>query len=408
MLKGTTKITNLKVPGFKASGISCGIKKKKDKDLALIVSDVPATVAGVFTENKVKASAVLLDITRVKSGKSRGVIINSGTANVSVGKYGLIDTLKVVTSLDKTFASAYGKTQENFLMCSTGVIGERLPAKKVTESLKKLVSDLSPNGFKDASRAIMTTDAYPKTFGLKAKIDGKTVSILGVAKGAGMICPNMATMLCFFMTDANISKGLLNKALKEAVNGSFNRITVDGDTSTNDTVLAFANAVAGNTSIKSGSSDYKKFSKMLAEISLNLSHQIVKDGEGATKFIEVVVKGATSIKDAEKCARTVANSPLVKTAFFGEDPNWGRIMAAIGRSGAKINPDKINISFDKVPVVRGGIDCGNEKKAAKVMKKKELVLTINLNLKSSKKNTYNMWTTDLGHKYVKINADYRS
>lgn len=401
-----TKIN--KVSGFRASGISSGIKMKKEKDLALIVSDDLANVAGVFTENKVKAAPVLIDLDRVKKGKSRGVIINSGCANVSVGKYGMIDAKKVITSLDKTFALGSGKRDENFLICSTGVIGERMPAKKVTDSMTKLITNLSSSGFKNASEAIMTTDAYAKTCGFKVNIGGAPVSILGVAKGAGMICPNMATMLCFFMTDANISSALLKKALKDAVGASFNRITVDGDTSTNDTVLVFANGASAGKSIKAGSSEYKKFSKMLTEISINLSHQIVKDGEGASKFIEVIVKGAKTNKDAENCARTIANSPLVKTAFFGEDPNWGRIMAAIGRSGAYIKQEKINIAFNNILVARGGVDAGNEKKSAREMKKKEIILTVDLGLNKLYKNSYKMWTTDLGHQYIKINADYRS
>ncbi len=416
MVKETKKnnYTKIKVvPGFRASGISSGIKKKKEKDLALIVSDTTANVAGVFTTNKVKAAPVLIDIERVKLGLSRGVIINSGCANVSVGRYGMIDARKVLTSLDKKFknkefTSKEGSEKENFLICSTGVIGQRMPAKKVTDSLSKLVATLSSSGFKDASEAIMTTDAYPKMCGFKVNIGDKPVSILGLAKGAGMICPDMATMLCFFMTDAKISTSLLRRALKDAVGASFNRITVDGDTSTNDTVLAFANGTSGGAPIKSGSSDYKKFSDMLKDISLELAHKIVKDGEGATKFIEVNVKGAKSQSDAQRCARTVANSPLVKTAFFGEDPNWGRIMAAIGRSGAVIKPEKINIHFNNVAVARGGVEVGNEREAASEMKKKEITLTIDLGLNKLTKNSYKMWTTDLGHEYIKINADYRS
>lgn len=405
-VKHKTKIT--KVPGFRASGIASGIKKKKEKDLALIVSDTLCNVAGVFTSNKVKAAPVLIDMDRVKKGKSRGVIVNSGCANVSVGRYGMIDAKKVITSLDKTFSVQDGNKKDNFLICSTGVIGERMPTNKVTDSLSKLVDGLSYNGFKDASEAIMTTDAYAKVCGFKVKIGGKDISILGVAKGAGMICPDMATMLCFFMTDANISSALLKKALKDAVGASFNRITVDGDTSTNDTVLAFANGESGSKLVKAGSSEYQKFSELLKEISIELSHKIVRDGEGARKFIEVNVNGAKSKSDAEKCARTIANSPLVKTAFFGEDPNWGRIMAAIGRSGTFIKPDKIKIFFNDVTVAQSGVDAGNEKKAAREMKKKEIVLTVDLGLTKGIKNSYKMWTTDLGHEYIKINADYRS
>ncbi len=390
----------LAVPGFSSSGIISGIKKVKKKDLALILSDREASVAGVFTTNMAKAAPVILDIERVKCGKSRGVIINSGSANVSVGRRGMKDAKKMTTMTEQALSLKEGE----ILVCSTGVIGQPLPMDKIEAGITPLTEKLKDGVWKDASEAIMTTDSSPKTKAVRAKVGGEVITIQGIAKGAGMICPDMATMLAFVMTDAKITPALLKKALKTSVDWSFNRITVDGDTSTNDTVLAFANGASGKA-IKANTQAYSDFLELLGIVTLDLAHKIVKDGEGGTKFVEIIVKGARTKAEAERGVRTVGNSLLVKTALYGEDPNWGRIIAAIGRAGIVVNGERLDIFFDNICVVRRGVDAGNEKKAARVLKKKEFKVTINLN---AGKGEYNLWTSDIGHEYIKINSEYTS
>jgi glutamate N-acetyltransferase/amino-acid N-acetyltransferase len=391
----------MRVKGFSFSGVSAGIKAGRKKDLALIASENPATVAGVFTSNKIKAAPVLLDIRRVAGGSASAIVVNSGSANVSVGKRGMTDALCMTSAVEKGLGIKKGSA----LVCSTGVIGVPLPIEKIECAVPRLIKGLSPDGAESAVRAMMTTDAFPKGVSGRLKINGKTVTIVGLGKGAGMICPDMATMLAFFMTDANVPASLLRRALKDAIDASFNRITVDGDTSTNDTVLAMANSMSGARALKPGSRDYKNFLKLLSKLSIELAHMVVRDGEGATKFIEITIKGAASNKDAERVARTCALSMLVKTAFFGEDPNWGRIMAALGRSGARIREQSVDISINGVKLVRHGVDAGNEASAARAMRKTDIVLVINLGLG---KGAYTLWTNDLTHEYVSINADYRS
>ena len=399
MTKNTTRF--LPVKGFRASGISSGIKRTGKKDLALIVSDVPATVAGVFTANRVKAAPVLLDMKRVTSGTSRGVIVNSGCANVSTGKRGLLHAERMTSFVEKGLCLDKG----DMLVCSTGLIGGVLPIGKIERAAPSLIKGLSTSGWQSAASAIMTTDSYPKAWAKRVSIGGRAVTVLGVAKGAGMICPDMATMLAFFMTDAKISSGLLSRVLKGSVGRSFNRITVDGDTSTNDTVLAFANGKSGGRAVRPGTRDITALSRAFDEVSLKLAHLIVRDGEGATKFVEVVLKGAKSVAEAEHGARTLAHSQLVKTALFGEDPNWGRIIAALGRSGIRLNESKIDIWFNDVRVASRGKDAGNEKKAARALKKSDIVITVNLKVG---KGGYNLWTTDLSTNYVRLNSAYSS
>lgn len=409
----------LSVPGFRASGIACGIKKGREKDLALILSDVPARVAGVLTKNRVKAAPVLFDLKRLASGTSmgvRGVIINSGNANACTGKKGLEDTQKTVRLAEE----AAGIKMGQMLVSSTGVIGVPLPVKKIEKGLPGLVKALSPSGWHRAAEAIMTTDAYPKIVRASARVGGRTVTVLGIAKGAGMICPDMATMLAFFATDANLTSAALSRALKTAVDQSFNNISVDNGTSTNDMVLIFANGLAGGAGGAGGargarggggkpiglrSRGFSAFSRLLNGLSLNLAHMIVNDGEGATKFLEFHIKGAASESDARRAARALAGSLLVKTAFFGGDPNWGRIVAALGSSGVKMSQDKVNISFNKVPVVRGGLDTGEQSRAARVIKARRVNITIDL---KNGKSSYKLWTTDLSHDYVRINSAYRT
>lgn len=390
----------MRVPGFRASSTSAGIKKKGSLDMALIVSDVPAVAAGLFTTNAVKAAPVLLDMERVRGGTARGIIINSGNANACTGKAGMKDALATAELAEK----ALGLKKGELLVASTGVIGVPLPMEKITAALPGLTAALGERGFCAAGEAILTTDAFTKTALVKVKIDGVVVTILGVAKGAGMINPDMATMLAFFMTDAAITKAPLMSALKAACGTSFNSIMVDNDTSTNDTVLILANGKSG-LAVKKGTEGYAKFSAALEDAAKRLAKMIVKDGEGATRFIEIEITGAASDKEARQAARTIAGSYLVKTAFFGADPNWGRVAGAIGRAGIKMDEACMDISFNGVAVAEGGLDTGAEKQAARVMKRKNVLLQVNLNMGSG---SATFWTTDLSYEYVKINSAYRT
>lgn len=394
-------VLDLKVRGFKAAGIACGIKKTGKKDLALILSETPAEVAAVFTVNRVKAAPVLLDMKRVKRGTSRGVIVNSGNANACTGS----DGLRVAEAMTSAVEGALRLKKGDILVASTGVIGVPLPVGKVASGVQGLVSALSADGLHEAARAIMTTDAFPKMAVKRARINGRTVTVAGVAKGAGMICPNMATMLAFFVTDANIKSTTLGRSLRESADASFNSIIVDNDTSTNDTAMIFANGLSGTGEIKPGTKEYASFTRLLTGVSTELAHMIVRDGEGATRFIEIRVNGAATGAGAKRAARTMAESFLVKTAFFGGDPNWGRLLAAIGKSGVKMREDKVDITFNGVPVVKNGLDTGAEKKAAKAIKVRDITVTVDLN---GGRHSGRVWTTDLSYEYVKINSAYRT
>jgi len=399
---GSGRRGEFKVPGFKASGVSCGIKKKRGaRDLALIASDVDARVAGVFTRNAVKAAPVLIDMKRVRKGVSRGVVVNSGNANACTGEQGHKDALVVAGLVEK----ALDAPRSSMMVSSTGVIGVPLEVEKIASAMPALVGALDYEGFEDAAEAMMTTDSFAKTALSRARVGGKTVTIGGVAKGAGMICPDMATMLAFLMTDADISQAALERSLASAVELSFNRIVVDNDTSTNDTVLVFANGVSDCAEIKINTPAYKTFSILMNYVCLKLAHMIVRDGEGATRFVEINVRGAASEAAALKAARTIAESYLVKTALYGGDPNWGRIMAALGRSGVKMKQERVRISLNGVTVVKDGLDAGNEARAARALKAPEIVVRVDLSLGrfSSK-----VWTSDLTKDYVKINSSYRT
>ncbi len=389
----------IRVPGFRASGIACGIKGGRRKDLALIVGDGVSYVAGVFTRNRVKAAPVLVTMERIRGGRARGVVVNSGNANACTGKQGLRDAQSMTGFVERGLGCRKGE----ILVCSTGVIGEPLPVGKIKGAVGRLVDGLSPSGWYDTARAIMTTDAFPKIDFRRETIGGKDITLLGIAKGAGMISPSMATMLAFFVTDACIKPRLLRKALRRAVDESFNRITVDGDTSTNDTVLIFSNS--NGKEIKEGGPSFEHFCSLLKHSALRLARMIVEDGEGATRFVEVRIEGASSRADAEGMARGIANSVLVKTALFGGDPNWGRIMAVIGRSAEGIDPSRVDIYFDNVQVVKGGCGAGNERKAERVMKKRDITITVDCNMG---RYSFFLWTTDLGYEYVRINSEYRT
>ena len=389
-------------PGFKVSGIFAGIKKKPGVlDLGLIASDTPMAVAGIFTRSLVKAAPVLLDMARITSGTCRAVVVNSGNANCCNGESGMAsarDTTRCV-------AEEMGIGEEEVLVSSTGVIGEPLPVEKVTGAVPGLVQRLSEKGFFDFARAIMTTDTVPKAISKKAEINGRTVTVTGVAKGVGMIHPNMATMLAYLCTDAEADAETLKKVLTKAADQSFNRITVDGDTSTNDTVLLLASGVSGAN--VENEADQAVFQSLVNDVSMGLARMLIKDGEGATKLVTVSVSGAESNADALAVARTVAGSNLVKTAFFGEDANWGRIIGAVGRAGVPVIQDKIDIFFDDVMMVKDGMGCGKEieKKATTVLKQPEFTVGIRLNMGGG---AADMLTCDFSYDYVKINADYRS
>ncbi len=387
------------IPGFKFAGISCGIKKTREKDIALIFSENTATVAGLFTTNKIKAAPVKLDIKRLTSQKGQAIIINSGNANACTGEKGLKDAGEIAERI----AGELDIFPELVYVSSTGLIGRPLPMEKIRKAIPMVVRKLSPSLVEEAAIAISTTDTFTKIASKKVNIRGKTGTIAGIAKGAGMICPNMATMLSFIVTDIAVEPGTLASALREAVKKSFNRITIDNDMSTNDTVLIMANGVLKNNLITKSSHLYHKFENALSEVTYNLSKMIVRDGEGATKLIEVIVRGAKTEHDAEKVAESIANSMLVKTAIYGKDPNWGRIMAAIGYSGVEVIEQKINIYFNRCKLVSKGIGMDKSKISRNILSKKDVIVTVDLGLgrKESK-----MLTCDLTERYIKINATY--
>jgi glutamate N-acetyltransferase/amino-acid N-acetyltransferase len=392
---------SIAVKGFKAAGIPSGLKKSGQKDLGIIFSQVPSNVAGLFTRNKVKAAPVLLNKERITSGVCQAIIVNSGNANCCTGDKGISDA----KAMAKLAASELGISEDLVLVSSTGVIGEPLPIQKIGKAVPDLVNSLKAEGINDFAQAIMTTDTVPKTVSRQVDLKGKKFTVTGVAKGAGMISPDMATMLCFVCTDAEVSPKVLKKTLIESANLSLNRITIDGDTSTNDTVLIMANGLS--EAVILNSAHQKIFQIVLNEILSDLSKQLVRNGEGVTKLVEVTVKGAESDSDARKIADTIANSPLVKTAFFGEDANWGRIVAAVGRADAAVYQNNIDIYFDDVQMVKDGMGCGKAKEAeaTKVLKKSEFTVTVDLN---QGYGSSSIFTCDFSVDYVKINADYRS
>jgi glutamate N-acetyltransferase/amino-acid N-acetyltransferase len=388
-------------PGFKAGGVVAGIKKNGRKDLGLIVCDVPAAVAGVFTRNRVQAAPVQLDRERIGAGVCRAVIVNSGNANCCTGSQGYRNAV----SMARQAAAALEVPEEQVLVASTGVIGEPLPVERIEQALPALIGSLSPEGIADFAEAIMTTDRVPKVISRQVKIGGQSVRVTGVVKGAGMIRPDVATMLCFLMTDARMPSSLMQESLAGGADRSFNRVTVDGDTSTNDTILLLASGRSGvsldRPAVRAA------FQGLLDEVMLDLAKWVVKDAEGSNKLVEIRVNGAGSDSDARKIADAIAHSPLVKTALFGEDANWGRILAAAGRAGAALDPGCVDIFIGPIQMVSQGIGCGKEAEAAatRVLKTDEFSLTVDLHLGPARATVY---TCDLSIDYVKINADYRS
>jgi glutamate N-acetyltransferase/amino-acid N-acetyltransferase len=391
------------VTGFKAWGIHCGIKKTDKKDLAIILSDREASVAGVFTRNRVKAASVVLNAAKVKSGKGQAIIANSGCANACTGKRGMADARATV----EIAARELGIRPDGVYVASTGVIGEFLPLPKIATGISTAVGLLSSTGWEQAAEAIMTTDIYPKCAVVQEEIGGRTVTIAGIAKGSGMIHPNMATMLCFIATDVNIAAPMLKKTLLEATDKSFNNITVDGDTSTNDMILCMANGAAGNKRPATGSKDAKKFQACLDAVARSLARQVVRDGEGATKFVEIQVRNARNAVEAKRAAMAIAKSSLVKTALFGEDANWGRIMAALGSCGVDMDEAKTDIMIGKAKLVEKGLGQGKqaERDATLALKQREVQIAIDLH---KGKGSSTVWTCDMSYEYIKINAAYRS
>ena len=393
-------------PGFKAAGVTAGFKRSGAADFALLYSEVPANAAGVFTTCRFAAAPVrYCKEILAKGGKLQAVSVNSGIANACTGKPGLEASRKTAALA----AAKLGISPDSVAVASTGRIGVQMDMALIEKALDLAVPQLSSDGGNDAARAIMTTDTVPKAVAAKLEINGKTVTIGAMTKGAGMINPGMAglhaTMLCFITTDADIDKDVLAGMLEENAQNSFNRITVDGDMSTNDTVLIFANGVSG-VKIAAGTQDEADFKAALLEVMKNLAHRMVKDGEGSTKLVTIEVVNARSVEDAKMAAESVANSLLCKTAWFGNDPNWGRIAAALGYSGAVFDPDKCDIAIDGIPVMTQGGDAGTpESVAAEVVKKDEFTIRCNFNDGDS---SYWVWSSDVSYEYVKINADYHT
>ncbi|MFA5072669.1 MAG: bifunctional glutamate N-acetyltransferase/amino-acid acetyltransferase ArgJ [Nitrospirota bacterium] len=391
------------VPGFKVWGIHCGIKKTDKKDLAIIYSDREASIAGMFTKNKVKAAPILFNMAQIKSGKGQAIIANSGCANACTGKRGLGDARATA----EIAARELGISSHSVYVASTGVIGEFLPMPKLATGISTAAGLLSATGWEQTAEAIMTTDIYPKVSVQQEEIGGKTITVAGIAKGSGMIHPDMATMLCFIVTDAAISAPLLKKSLVSATENSFNSIIVDGDMSTNDMILCMANGAAGNKRIAPASKEHKKFQACLSAVAMSLAKQIVRDGEGATKFVEIQIQNARTPVEAKRAAVTIAKSSLVKTALFGEDANWGRIMAALGYSGVDMDPAKTDITIGKTKLVEKGLGQGKaaDREATQALKQREIQIIIDLH---KGKAASTIWTCDLSYEYIKINAAYRS
>ncbi|MBP6125047.1 MAG: bifunctional glutamate N-acetyltransferase/amino-acid acetyltransferase ArgJ [Leptotrichiaceae bacterium] len=398
-------ITNVK--GIKATGISAGLKNSGKKDLALIYSEGKAVCAGVFTKNLAKAAPILIDMEHIKNENTQAIVVNSGNANSCTGEKGLINAKKMAEIVAKKFEL---KTEE-VLVQSTGIIGVQLNMDKIENGIDKAMQSLDETGGLDAATAIMTTDTFVKQICYEFEIDGRKVTIAGMAKGSGMIHPNMATMLSFTITDVNIEKSLLQKMFLEVADNTFNMISVDGDTSTNDMACVLANGLSENEKIvNENSKGYNEFRKALYKVNEELAKLIAKDGEGATKLIEVSVIGAKTLKDAKKVSKSVVTSSLFKAAVFGGDPNWGRILCAVGYSEAEIMIDKVSIYLKggdiKVQVAKNGMAIEfDEIKAANTLKNEKVEIIIELN---DGEFNATAWGCDLSYDYVRINAEYHT
>lgn len=386
--------------GFSAGTAECGIKYPGRPDLVIIASDSTAACAGVFTTNRIKGAPVIVSRENVRSGKARAIIANSGNANTCNGEEG-IDAAMTMTGQTAIFL---GCDPSEVLIASTGVIGRPFPINRVVAGIPKAVENLSRLNGNLAARAIMTTDTVPKETSVEIEVGETSVRIGAIAKGSGMICPDMATLLCFITTDADVEQSALRKALKHAVSVSFNCITVDGDMSTNDTVLILANGRAGNATVKSRSRAFDQFTEGLTEVCMRMAKALVMDGEGATKFITIQVTGAAGNEDARQVGLAIANSPLVKTAFYGCDPNWGRIICAAGYSGVAIDEAHVTIALQKVTLFDTGRALPiNEEEMRKKLSSPDISVDIHLGMGQADAVIY---TTDFSHEYIRINAEY--
>lgn len=396
-------VTSPIVPGFRAAGVRCGIKQK-GLDLALIASDAPAAAAAVFTRSTVVGAPVTVSRAHARRGRLRAIVANSGCSNVAMGARGLRDAKRMATLA----AAALGCKPEEVLVASTGVIGEPLPMEKVEAGVASAARALAPGGLADASRAIMTTDLAPKLRAMTVRIGRVMAQLAGIAKGSGMIEPNMATMLSFLVTDAAVSPPYLRRLLRQAVDTSFNRLTIDGEGSTSDTCALLANGAAGNVVLRGPASPgARSFARALEELCQELAKDVARDGEGATKLVTVRVTGARSAADAERAARRIANSMLVKTALFGGDANWGRVLQTVGAGRVPLDLAHTEVTLAGVPVFRAGASAGAaaRAKAQEAMRSKEIDVSVRL---GRGRGSATIWTCDLSYAYVRINAEYRT
>ncbi len=389
------------VAGILAGGVAAGIKPSGKKDLALIYSSAPARAAAVFTTNQVKGAPVLVSMEHVKSGVAQAIVASSGCSNVCTGEQGIRDAREMT----KVVGDLLRIPAKQVLVAATGVIGQPLPMDRIRTALPKLVKALSPQGGGAAAEAIMTTDTRPKEAAVKVEVNGRPITIGGIAKGVGMLEPHLATMFCFLTTDATVAPAALRSALKRTVDDSFNRITVDSDQSTSDTVAILANGLAETAPLEAGSRGFRQFTRALGAVTGRLARMLVEDGEGATKLVTIAVRGARTRRDAVLAARSVANSPLVKTAINGQDPNWGRIMMAIGKSAAKVEADRVAVLFEDELLVERGMprDGAKVERIRETMTRRAYTITIDLGLGRGEAH---VWTSDLSEEYVRINAKY--
>ena len=388
--------------GFQAAGVKAGIKKSGNLDVAVIYTEQEAAVAGTFTQNAVASAPVRASKKVIATGMAHAITANAGCANACTGEQGEKDA----AAMQDITATALGCKADDVVVASTGVIGVNLPMDKMENGIKQAVKELSTEGSENAGKAIITTDTYSKACATEITLGGKEVRFGAIAKGSGMIQPNMATMLCFITTDAAIDSKLLQKALSEIVEVSFNMISIDGDMSTNDMVIVLANGAAGNAKITEENEDYKLFKATLQNICQELSKKIAADGEGATKFLTISVTGARNFAEAKTIGMSVAKSPLVKTAFFGEDPNWGRVICAVGYAGVPMDPNKTVVKFGDIPVYANGVGAAyDEAELRKVMEAHDIVIGIDMGEGDAKAD---IWSCDFSYEYVKINGEYHT
>jgi len=394
------------IKDYKYAGVSCGIKKSGKEDLSLIFSEVPAVAAGVFTTNKSKAAPVLVDLQSIKNLVTRAVVVNSGNANACTGKRGMENANKMI----ELTAAFLGVNKSEVLVSSTGVIGVQLPMDKIEAGIAKAAENLSADGGDVAAKGIMTTDTREKKITVKVDLSGQEVTVGAIAKGSGMIHPNMATMLCFMLTDAAVEKNLLQQILEDTAGDTFNMISVDGDTSTNDSVIVLANGAAGNKTIAEKNPDYYRLLGAFKAAAEAMAIEIVRDGEGATKFLKACVINAPTKEDARVGAKAIISSSLVKAAFFGEDVNWGRVLCALGYSGADFDPERVDMQFASKKGITQLVKDGeglyfDETKAAEILSETDIEILVDFKMGEHRATA---WGCDLSYEYVKINGSYRT